>query len=83
MRFATKTINVAPNKTQINKTYTCPICGYVVEESMIDGTTTKITGDVDFIIFPFKTMVTLDGLSKELCACPKCNSIQYVEYCFD
>ena len=74
MKFLKKTIEEATIKI-----YTCPVCNYTVEVVCEGGSEVKTVGDDDFILFPFTSLAALDRTTKELCACPKCNTIQYVD----
>lgn len=75
MKFLKKTL-----KSATIKIYKCPVCGYKVETITQGGTEEKVIGDKDFILFPFISLAALDRTTKELCACPKCNTVQYIEY---
>ena len=56
------------------------MCNYKVETITENGVEKKIDGDKDFILFPFLSLASLDRTTKELCACPVCNTVQYIEY---
>lgn len=63
----------------MTKTYFCPSCGY--KRKILDkgSTMEEIEGDKEFILFPFFSLVKANGEHAELAACPKCQTIQYVE----
>lgn len=60
------------------KIYKCPVCGYVYKTTETHGEITVLNGDKKIIIFPFSSFTREDGLHAELCACPHCQTIQYI-----
>ena len=74
MKFLTK-----KTKNATIKVYACPVCNYKVKTIVENGEEKKVVGDKDFVLFPFTSLAALDRTTKELCACPMCNTIQYVD----
>lgn len=62
------------------KTYMCTSCFYrrIVADTGLDDVEV-IEGDQEFIIFPYSSLTKIDGTHAELCACPKCGTVQIIE----
>ena len=82
MKFARKTeTDLITKKVKTTKYYICPACGYMTVTSEFNGKIERICGEEDFILFPFTSYATLTGTTKELCACPACDSVQVIDMC--
>ena len=65
------------------KTYECPVCGYITQTEHNKDGEKRTIGDQDFTLFPFFSLYSLSGATKEICECPKCTTIQAIEYIYD
>lgn len=61
------------------KIYYCPCCHYKRHIEEIGGKTKEIEGDAPFITFPLSSLISNTGDKLELCACPNCQTLQYIE----
>lgn len=79
MKFYSENTWLPENGAHSKKTYMCTSCFY--KRVIIDGSSgvEVLEGDKEFIIFPFASFTKLDGTHVELCACPKCGTIQIIE----
>ena len=68
MKFAKKIEqDLVTKKLKTTKYYICPICGYMTITSEFDGKVIREFGEEDFILFPFTSLATLNGATKEYC----------------
>ena len=82
MKFAKKIEqDLVTKKFKTTKDYICPICGYMTITSEFDGKITREFGEEDFILFPFASLTTSKGTTKEYCACPACDALQVIDGC--
>ena len=82
MKFAKKIEqDLVTKKFKTTKYYICPICGYMTITSEFDGKITREFGEEDFILFPFASLTTSKGTTKEYCACPACDALQVIDGC--
>lgn len=61
------------------KQYHCPNCHYVRKIREKNGETEVLEGDKSFILFPFTSLTKEDGSHAELVACPRCQTVQFVD----
>lgn len=82
MKFAKKIEqDLVTKKLKTTKYYICPICGYMTITSEFDGKIIREFGEEDFILFPFASLTTSNGATKEYCACPACDALQVIDGC--
>ena len=82
MKFAKKIEqDLVTKKLKTTKYYICPICGYMTITSEFDGKIIREFGEEDFILFPFASLTTSNGATKEYCACPACDALQVINGC--
>ena len=82
MKFAKKIEqDLVTKKLKTTKYYICPICGYMTITSEFDGKIIREFGEEDFILFPFASLTTPNGTTKEYCACPACDALQVIDGC--
>ena len=84
MNFFTEiNFDMHEGKFVVTKIYYCPCCHYKRHVNEIGDRTKEIEGDEPFILFPLSSLVQSNGEKLELCACPKCHSLQYIKHVLD